>query len=131
MLVRDGRNIDPGHVRDGRGDERRHDGRVAVDERNRHQVSIAFAVWTSARRDASIPARNQHGDAIMKKFSVLGIVGGAALLTAVPFSLQWSQEKNVAVTLNSADAKVGQPLSAGSVAGVKRREGRREQRKTK
>src|SRR5262245_59300884 len=28
----------------------------------------------------------------MKKFSVLGIIGGAALLAAVPFSLQWSQE---------------------------------------
>ena len=66
----------------------------------------------------------------MKKLSMLGIIGGVALLTAAPFSLQWSQEKNVALTLNSADAKVGQPLSAGSVAGVKRREGRRQQRKT-
>jgi len=28
----------------------------------------------------------------MKKFSMLGIIGGAALLAAVPFSLQWSQE---------------------------------------
>jgi hypothetical protein len=28
----------------------------------------------------------------MKKLSMLGIVGGAALLAAVPFSLQWSQE---------------------------------------
>jgi hypothetical protein len=27
----------------------------------------------------------------MKKLSMLGIVGGAALLAAVPFSLQWSQ----------------------------------------
>src|SRR5262245_23083659 len=27
----------------------------------------------------------------MKKFSMLGIIGGAALLAAVPFSLQWSQ----------------------------------------
>jgi hypothetical protein len=66
----------------------------------------------------------------MKRLSMLGIIGGAALLTALPFSLQWSQEKNVALTLNSADAKVGQPLSAGSVAGVKRREGRRQQRKS-
>jgi Mg/Co/Ni transporter MgtE len=67
---------------------------------------------------------------IMRKLTMLGIIGGAALLTAMPISLQWSQEKNVTVTLNSADAKVGQPLSAGSVAGVKRRQGRREQRKT-
>ena len=28
----------------------------------------------------------------MTKLSMLGIVGGAALLAAVPFSLQWSQE---------------------------------------
>ena len=27
----------------------------------------------------------------MKKLSTLGVVGGAALLAAVPFSLQWSQ----------------------------------------
>jgi len=27
----------------------------------------------------------------MKKLSMIGIVGGAALLAAVPFSLQWSQ----------------------------------------
>src|SRR6516162_7374534 len=41
--------------------------------------------------------------------------------TAVPFSLQWSHEKNVALSLDRADARVGQPLSAGSVAGVHRR----------
>jgi hypothetical protein len=28
----------------------------------------------------------------MKKLSLLGIIGGAALLAAVPFSVQWSQE---------------------------------------
>jgi len=32
-----------------------------------------------------------HGGTIMKKLSMLGIVGGAALLATVPFSLQWSQ----------------------------------------
>jgi hypothetical protein len=31
----------------------------------------------------------------MKKLSMLGMVGGAALLAAVPFSLQWSQETAV------------------------------------
>ena len=40
----------------------------------------------------------------MKKFSVLGIIGGAALLTAAPLSLQWSQ-KNVALSLDSAEAE--------------------------
>ena len=36
----------------------------------------------------------------MKKLSVLGIIGGAALLTAAPFSLQWSQ-KNVALSFEA------------------------------
>jgi hypothetical protein len=30
-------------------------------------------------------------EAIMKKLSMLGIIVGAALLSAAPFSLQWSQ----------------------------------------
>ena len=38
----------------------------------------------------------------MNKLSVLGIIVGAALLSATPFSLQWSQ-KNVALSLDSAD----------------------------
>src|SRR6516225_8948122 len=42
----------------------------------------------------------------MKKLSMLGIVGGAALLTTVPFSLQWSQ-KNVALSFDSAEARIG------------------------
>src|SRR6516165_7973447 len=43
--------------------------------------------------------------------------------------LQPSENHAAIVTLNSADAKVGQPLSATSVAGVNRRQGRREKRK--
>jgi hypothetical protein len=39
----------------------------------------------------------------MKKLSMLGIIGGAVLLTAVPVSLQWSQ-KNVPPSLDSAEA---------------------------
>src|SRR5262245_57518132 len=38
----------------------------------------------------------------MKKLSMLGLIGGATLLTAAPFSLQWSQ-KNV-LSLDSAEA---------------------------
>ena len=60
----------------------------------------------------------------MKKLSVLGIIGGAALLTAAPFSLQWSQ-KNVALSLDSAEARIGRPGTALSVAGVHRRAYRR------
>jgi hypothetical protein len=41
----------------------------------------------------------------MKKLGMLGIIGGAALLTAAPFSLRWSQE-NVALSINGAEARV-------------------------
>jgi hypothetical protein len=66
---------------------------------------------------------------IMKKLSILGIVFGAALLAAVPYSVQWSSEKSVAVSLDRADAKVGRPLTATSVAGVARRANRRAYRR--
>ena len=64
----------------------------------------------------------------MNKLSVFGIIVGAALLSATPFSLQWSQ-KNVALSLDSADARVGRPLTATSVAGVNRRVHRRAYRR--
>ena len=60
----------------------------------------------------------------MKKGTILGTIVGAALLTAAPFSLQWSQ-KTVALSLDSADARVGRPLTPMSVAGVHRRAYRR------
>src|SRR5262249_30705537 len=42
----------------------------------------------------------------MKKLSMLGIIGGAALLAAVPFSLQRSQETAVPLlTLSQANAQ--------------------------
>jgi len=63
----------------------------------------------------------------MKKFSMLGIIGGAALLTAVPFSIQWSQ-KNVTLSLDSAEARIGRPWTPLSVAGVHRRAYRRAYR---
>ena len=55
----------------------------------------------------------------MKKLGMLGIIGGAALLTTAPFSLQWSQE-NVALSINSAEAQI---------AGVHRRVYRRTYRR--
>jgi hypothetical protein len=63
----------------------------------------------------------------MKKLTIVGILVGAAFLTAAPFSLQWSQ-KNVVLSLDSADARVGRPLTATSVAGVHRRAHRRAYR---
>jgi hypothetical protein len=64
----------------------------------------------------------------MKKLSVLGVMVGAALLSAAPFSLQSSQ-KGVALSLDSAEARVGRPLTATSVAGVNRRVHRRAYRR--
>ena len=63
----------------------------------------------------------------MKKLSMLGLIGGAALLTAVPFSIQWSQ-KNVTLSLDSAEARIGRPWTPLSVAGVHRRAYRRAYR---
>ena len=60
----------------------------------------------------------------MKNGIILGTIVGAALLTAAPFSLQWSQ-KTVALSLDSADARIGRPLTPLSVAGVHRRAYRR------
>jgi len=62
----------------------------------------------------------------MKKLDMLRIIGGAALLTAAPISLQWSQE-NVALSINSAEARIG--LTATNVAGVHRRVHRRTYRR--
>ena len=60
----------------------------------------------------------------MNKGTILGTIAGAALLAAAPFSLQWSQ-KTVTLTLDSADARIGRPLTPMSVAGVHRRAYRR------
>jgi hypothetical protein len=54
----------------------------------------------------------------MKKLGMLGTIGGAALLTVAPFSLQWSQDE-VSLSLNSAT----------SIAGVHRRVYRRTYRR--
>jgi hypothetical protein len=64
----------------------------------------------------------------MKKLSMLGIIAGAMLLSAAPLSLQCSQ-KTVSLSLDSADARVGRPLTATSVAGVNRRVHRRAHRR--
>ena len=65
----------------------------------------------------------------MKKLSVFGIIGGATLLAAAPFSLQWSQG-TVTLSIDSADARIGRPLTALIVAGVQRRSDRRAVRST-
>jgi hypothetical protein len=61
----------------------------------------------------------------MKRLTAVStVMMGAAILCAVPFSLQWSQ-KTVTLSLDSAEARLGRPLTPFSVAGVHRRAYRR------
>src|SRR5262249_15610145 len=47
--------------------------------------------WQSANAAGRIKRDYQDGEPIMKKLGMLGIIGAAAILTAAPLSLQWSQ----------------------------------------
>jgi len=55
----------------------------------------------------------------------LGLILTAGLLTAAPLSLHHSPATVLSVSLDRADARVGRPLTPGSVAGVNRRVHRR------
>jgi hypothetical protein len=64
----------------------------------------------------------------MKKLSLFAIsVSGALVCAAVPASFNWSP---TTLSLDTAEARVGRPLTATSVAGVSRRVHRREYRRT-
>ena len=45
----------------------------------------------------------------MKKLDMLRIIGGAALLTAAPFSLQWSQDEVSLPRANARTSRLMQP----------------------
>ena len=64
----------------------------------------------------------------MKKLTLLGIALSGALLAA-PFSLHWTPAKTLALSLDTAEARIGRPLTPGSVAGVNRRDHRRAYRR--
>ena len=58
----------------------------------------------------------------MKKISVIGAtLLGAAVLCATPISLHLSQDKGMSLSVDKAQARIGRPLTPGSVAGVHRR----------
>jgi hypothetical protein len=61
----------------------------------------------------------------MKKSSIVPCLLGAAILSAAPVSLQWSPVKALSLSVDSASARVGRPLTPVSVAGVARRTTRR------
>ena len=66
-----------------------------------------------------------EGVAMMKRSSALGIIAATALCCAAPLSLHWSQANAPSVSVDTADARVGRPLTPMSVAGVNRRVHRR------
>ena len=58
---------------------------------------------------------------VLKKISVIGILVGAAVLCAAPISLHQSQNKTLSFSVDKAQARIGRPLTPGSIAGVNRR----------
>ena len=65
----------------------------------------------------------------MKKISVIGAtLLGAAVLFAAPISVHLSQDKGMSLSVDKAQARIGRPLTPGSVAGVHRRYERRAYR---
>jgi hypothetical protein len=66
---------------------------------------------------------------IMKKLSLFASVSAALVCAAVPASFNWSPANVTLFSLDMAEARVGRPLTATSVAGVSRRVHRREYRR--
>ena len=66
----------------------------------------------------------------MIKISVIGAtLLGAVVLCAAPISLHLSQDKGMSLSVDKAQARIGRPLTPGSVAGVHRRYERRAYRR--
>ena len=61
----------------------------------------------------------------MKTLRTLGIFTSAVLMCATPVSLHWSPVKAPSLSVDTASARVGRPLTPVSVAGVHRRAYRR------
>jgi hypothetical protein len=64
----------------------------------------------------------------MKKLSAVGVVLGAMVMCAAPVSIHWSPAQTLSLSVDKADARIGRPLTPGSVAGVNRRVHRRAYR---
>ena len=61
----------------------------------------------------------------MKQLSALAIVTTTALFCLTPITVDWSPLKSPSLAVDTADARVGRPLTPMSVAGVNRRVHRR------
>jgi hypothetical protein len=64
----------------------------------------------------------------MKRLTVACTALAASMLCATPVSLHWSPTTTPSLVVDSADARIGRPLTATSVAGVSRRMHRRAYR---
>src|SRR5512140_2429233 len=63
---------------------------------------------------------------VMKNISVIGAtLVAVAVLCAAPISLHQSRDKGLSLSVDKARARIGRPLTPGSVAGVHRRSERR------
>jgi len=62
---------------------------------------------------------------MVMKFSALGLVAVTGLLCSAPVTVDWSPAKLPSLSVDTADARVGRPLTPMSVAGVNRRWHRR------
>jgi hypothetical protein len=67
----------------------------------------------------------QQGSIMVKMSKFASFCAIAALLCAMPYSLEVSKTNGISVTADEALARVGRPLTPGSVAGVARRTTRR------
>lgn len=65
----------------------------------------------------------------MQKLRLLGVAMTTAFFVAAPVSLNWSSTVEPTLSVDSAQARVGRPLTPGSVAGVHRRVERRTYRR--
>jgi hypothetical protein len=68
--------------------------------------------------------RGCKGVTVMK-LSALGLVIATGLLSSAPVTIDWSPTKAPSLAVDTADARVGRPLTPMSVAGVNRRVHRR------
>ena len=66
-----------------------------------------------------------EGVVMMKRSGALAIIAATALCCAAPLSLHWSHANTPSLAVDTADARVGRPLTPMSVAGVNRRVHRR------
>ena len=61
----------------------------------------------------------------MKRLSMVSTIVDATLLCAAPISLHWSPAKQLGLSVDTAQARIGRPLTPFSIAGVHRRMYRR------